>query len=161
MRIKRGFLSDHVLAQINGLAALYRDPSNFETRRTRNCTGSSQSWARLNNAGAPSQILVFDNKIAQVLFSVSKCTQLLNYSTGSTEIASSPRTTPADQAKYLKRCSDDLYAWQQQNRADQKPFVLHDGPPYANGKLHVGHALNKILKDLICRTELQQGMANI
>jgi hypothetical protein len=35
--------------------------------------------------------------------------------------------------------------------------VLHDGPPYANGALHVGHALNKILKDIVCRVQLQQG----
>ena len=32
-----------------------------------------------------------------------------------------------------------------------KKFILHDGPPYANGDLHLGHALNKILKDIICR----------
>jgi isoleucyl-tRNA synthetase len=31
------------------------------------------------------------------------------------------------------------------------PFILHDGPPYANGALHIGHALNKILKDIINR----------
>ncbi|OBT86291.1 isoleucyl-tRNA synthetase [Pseudogymnoascus sp. 03VT05] len=68
-----------------------------------------------------------------------------------------PRTKPADQAKYLQRCTDDLYAWQAKVRAQQKPFVLHDGPPYANGSLHAGHSVNKILKDLICRTELQQG----
>lgn len=33
----------------------------------------------------------------------------------------------------------------------QATFILHDGPPYANGKLHIGHALNKILKDIINR----------
>ncbi|MCP9927344.1 isoleucine--tRNA ligase [Cyanobium sp. CH-040] len=38
-----------------------------------------------------------------------------------------------------------------------KPFTLHDGPPYANGALHVGHALNKILKDIINKTALLQG----
>jgi isoleucyl-tRNA synthetase len=37
------------------------------------------------------------------------------------------------------------------------PFTLHDGPPYANGALHVGHALNKILKDIINKTALLQG----
>jgi isoleucyl-tRNA synthetase len=36
-------------------------------------------------------------------------------------------------------------------------FTLHDGPPYANGPLHVGHALNKITKDIICRFEVTQG----
>ncbi|MCS6813339.1 MAG: isoleucine--tRNA ligase, partial [Cyanobacteria bacterium] len=37
------------------------------------------------------------------------------------------------------------------------PFVLHDGPPYANGTLHMGHALNKVLKDIINRFHLMQG----
>ncbi|KAJ6151715.1 hypothetical protein N7470_006843 [Penicillium chermesinum] len=68
-----------------------------------------------------------------------------------------PRVSPADQKKYLKRCTDDLYAWQRQERPANQPFVLHDGPPYANGELHVGHALNKILKDIICRTQLGRG----
>ena len=36
-----------------------------------------------------------------------------------------------------------------------KRYILHDGPPYANGDLHLGHALNKILKDIICRTKFQ------
>ncbi|KAE8313895.1 tRNA synthetases class I-domain-containing protein [Aspergillus transmontanensis] len=67
------------------------------------------------------------------------------------------RVTPADQAKYLRRCTDELYAWQRRERPADKPFVLHDGPPYANGELHVGHALNKILKDLICRVQLGLG----
>ena len=35
--------------------------------------------------------------------------------------------------------------------------MLHDGPPYANGPLHVGHALNKILKDMVLRVKVQQG----
>lgn len=39
----------------------------------------------------------------------------------------------------------------------ERLFVLHDGPPYANGDLHLGHALNKILKDIICRYNLTQG----
>ena len=39
----------------------------------------------------------------------------------------------------------------------QAPFTLHDGPPYANGDLHIGHALNKILKDFINRYQLLQG----
>ena len=36
---------------------------------------------------------------------------------------------------------------------DRKPFILHDGPPYANGHLHIGHALNKVLKDFITRSQ--------
>ncbi|RMZ77109.1 hypothetical protein DV737_g4528, partial [Chaetothyriales sp. CBS 132003] len=68
-----------------------------------------------------------------------------------------PRPAPADLAKYLPRCSDDVYAWQRQHRPLENTFRLHDGPPYANGELHVGHALNKILKDTICRAQLAQG----
>ncbi|MCA3269834.1 MAG: isoleucine--tRNA ligase [Thalassospira sp.] len=41
--------------------------------------------------------------------------------------------------------------------ASGAPFVLHDGPPYANGNLHIGHALNKILKDVITRTQRMLG----
>jgi isoleucyl-tRNA synthetase len=40
---------------------------------------------------------------------------------------------------------------------DGEPYILHDGPPYANGDLHIGHALNKILKDFINRYQLLQG----
>ena len=67
------------------------------------------------------------------------------------------RPTPSDTSRYLPRCTDDLYAWQRQERSAADTFVLHDGPPYANGELHVGHALNKILKDIICRSKVAQG----
>ena len=39
----------------------------------------------------------------------------------------------------------------------RQPFTLHDGPPYANGHLHIGHALNKILKDMVVRGALMEG----
>ncbi|KAK2732510.1 isoleucine-tRNA ligase [Myotisia sp. PD_48] len=68
-----------------------------------------------------------------------------------------PRIAAADQATYLKRCTDDLYQWQRRNRPPNATFTLHDGPPYANGELHVGHALNKITKDIICRVQLAKG----
>lgn len=41
--------------------------------------------------------------------------------------------------------------------AGRQPFVLHDGPPYANGHLHIGHALNKVLKDFITRSQQMMG----
>ena len=41
------------------------------------------------------------------------------------------------------------------------PFILHDGPPYANGHLHIGHALNKILKDIINRASDDDGQTPI
>ena len=40
---------------------------------------------------------------------------------------------------------------------DREPFTLHDGPPYANGHLHIGHALNKILKDMVVRSQQMMG----
>jgi len=51
----------------------------------------------------------------------------------------------------------DIYAQQRKAGKGRKPFVLHDGPPYANGHLHIGHALNKILKDVIVRSQQMQG----
>ncbi|KAI0596528.1 isoleucyl-tRNA synthetase [Biscogniauxia sp. FL1348] len=68
-----------------------------------------------------------------------------------------PRPSPQCRAQYIKQCADDLYKWQADNRPAENTFVLHDGPPYANGSLHVGHALNKILKDMILRFKIQQG----
>ncbi|XP_056282810.1 isoleucine--tRNA ligase, mitochondrial isoform X2 [Pseudoliparis swirei] len=50
----------------------------------------------------------------------------------------------------------DLYSWQRARKA-KKEFCLHDGPPYANGDPHVGHALNKILKDIRNRFEMLRG----
>ena len=41
------------------------------------------------------------------------------------------------------------------NSQNDKKYILHDGPPYANGDLHLGHALNKILKDIVCRFKFQ------
>jgi isoleucyl-tRNA synthetase len=41
--------------------------------------------------------------------------------------------------------------------AGRQPFTLHDGPPYANGNLHIGHALNKILKDMVVRSQQMMG----
>ena len=71
------------------------------------------------------------------------------------------RALPADQPRYLKQCTDDLYQWQRRTLPLKDhldgAFILHDGPPYANGSLHVGHALNKILKDIICRFKVGQG----
>lgn len=68
-----------------------------------------------------------------------------------------PRALASEKVALLKQCTDDLYAWQAAHRPAKDQFVLHDGPPYANGGLHIGHALNKISKDIICRFQLSQG----
>ena len=51
----------------------------------------------------------------------------------------------------------DLYKRLRQARKGREKFILHDGPPYANGNLHIGHALNKILKDVINRSQSMMG----
>ncbi|KAJ4290769.1 isoleucine-tRNA ligase [Collariella sp. IMI 366227] len=68
-----------------------------------------------------------------------------------------PRPRPQQGDQYIQKCADDFYKWQAINRPADNEFVLHDGPPYANGALHAGHALNKILKDMILRVKVQQG----
>ncbi|KAG8960228.1 isoleucine-tRNA ligase [Tulasnella sp. 419] len=57
---------------------------------------------------------------------------------------------------FRDRTTQQLYRWQSEN-AKGPLYVLHDGPPYANGNLHMGHALNKILKDIINRYQVLQG----
>ncbi|QIK96632.1 isoleucine--tRNA ligase [Sphingomonas sp. HDW15A] len=53
--------------------------------------------------------------------------------------------------------SDDLYARVREARAGREKFILHDGPPYANGDIHIGHALNHVLKDMVVRTQTLLG----
>lgn len=51
----------------------------------------------------------------------------------------------------------DLYNLMRETCADRPKFVLHDGPPYANGDIHIGHAVNKILKDIIVKSRTLDG----
>ena len=51
----------------------------------------------------------------------------------------------------------DIYRKVQEHRKGGPKFILHDGPPYANGDIHIGHALNKVLKDIIVRYKSMQG----
>ena len=52
---------------------------------------------------------------------------------------------------------EDIYEKMNLNRKDAKEFVLHDGPPYANGDMHCGHMLNRILKDITVRYKNMAG----
>ena len=47
----------------------------------------------------------------------------------------------------------DLYGQIRDAKKGKKSFILHDGPPYANGDIHLGHAVNKILKDIIVKSK--------
>ena len=69
-----------------------------------------------------------------------------------------PKTNFDMRANAIKREPEIQQFWAENNiysqLAENNPgelFILHDGPPYANGQLHIGHALNKILKDIINR----------
>ncbi|OPX27338.1 MAG: isoleucine--tRNA ligase [Campylobacteraceae bacterium 4484_166] len=53
--------------------------------------------------------------------------------------------------KYKKWYSDNIYDKMKQNRKNRPIWTFHDGPPYANGNIHIGHALNKILKDIVVK----------
>ena len=65
---------------------------------------------------------------------------------------------PKREPEILKFWEDNkIYEKRLELRKDAKPFILHDGPPYANGKLHIGHALNKTLKDIIMKYKTMTG----
>jgi len=61
---------------------------------------------------------------------------------------------PALLARWL---GDGLYAKLRAARKGRERFILHDGPPYANGDIHMGHAMNKVLKDIIVRSQTLLG----
>ncbi len=65
-----------------------------------------------------------------------------------------PKTEPA----ILQKWKDiDLYQKQRDQKQGKEKFILHDGPPYANGNIHIGHAMNKILKDVVVKTMAMKG----
>jgi len=68
--------------------------------------------------------------------------------------ASLPEREPEIQEEVFEK---DLYEKMLKKNEGNESFVLHDGPPYANGEIHAGHALNKILKDTIVRYKSMQG----
>ena len=76
-----------------------------------------------------------------------------------------PQTAFAMKANLAQREPQTLKRWQKENlyqairkaRAGAPQFILHDGPPYANGNIHIGHAVNKILKDIIIKSKTLSG----
>ena len=65
---------------------------------------------------------------------------------------------PAKEPEILERwLKNDLYRQLRSSASGRPKFVLHDGPPYANGNIHIGHALNKILKDMVTRSQQMAG----
>ncbi len=66
---------------------------------------------------------------------------------------------PKREPGWVKKWEDgQLYHKLRQARQGKEKFILHDGPPYANGQIHIGHAVNKILKDIIVKTRQLKGM---
>lgn len=65
---------------------------------------------------------------------------------------------PENELKKLKKWEDmRLYDKVREKNKGREPFILHDGPPYANGSIHIGHAMNKILKDFVNRYAMMSG----
>ena len=65
-----------------------------------------------------------------------------------------PQREPEWLARWEKM---DLYGRLRLEAKGREPFILHDGPPYANGNIHIGHALNKTLKDIVVRSQQMMG----
>jgi isoleucyl-tRNA synthetase len=64
---------------------------------------------------------------------------------------------PQREPEWLKRWEEIGVYDRLREKTGRTPFVLHDGPPYANGHLHIGHALNKVLKDMVVRSQQMMG----
>ncbi len=64
---------------------------------------------------------------------------------------------PQREPEWLKRWEEIGVYDRLREKTNRQPFVLHDGPPYANGHLHIGHALNKVLKDMVVRSQQMMG----
>ncbi|MGZ8854029.1 MAG: class I tRNA ligase family protein, partial [Thermoanaerobaculia bacterium] len=65
---------------------------------------------------------------------------------------------PQNEPKRLEQWRTmDLYKLIREKSQGRPKFVLHDGPPYANGRIHAGHALNKILKDVVVKSRTMMG----
>ena len=65
-----------------------------------------------------------------------------------------PQKEPGILARWKR---DDLYRQIRGARAAREKFIFHDGPPYANGDIHIGHALNHTIKDMVVRTQTLLG----
>ena len=65
---------------------------------------------------------------------------------------------PENEPKRLEKWESERLYWRVlEKNKDNEPHVLHDGPPYANGPIHIGHAFNKILKDFVNKSHAQRG----
>lgn len=68
-----------------------------------------------------------------------------------------PNRSGKNIAELTTKVSDDLYSWQSKSSELKELSIFHDGPPFANASLHLGHSLNKITKDIINRFNLLKG----
>ncbi len=91
---------------------------------------------------------------------MSKTTSEFDYS----QTVNLPRTEFPQRGNLPQREPDALARWGEEripeklsSRTERQEYVLHDGPPYANGDIHIGHALNKVLKDIIVRYKTMSG----
>jgi isoleucyl-tRNA synthetase len=120
------------------------------------CRPSGQPWDGCSRKAHKS--LFVDNKTAQVVI-------LEVMSEDYKDTLNLPQTDFPMKANLSQREPEMLKAWDekrvyqkiQENNRSKKSYILHDGPPYANGHIHMGHALNKILKDIIVKYKTLKG----
>ncbi|KAJ8098854.1 tRNA synthetases class I-domain-containing protein [Lipomyces tetrasporus] len=123
------------------------------------------SWlcSSVSVAGAPAvKGLVSSGHRAIAARSTAICTKRWSHDYSDTVMLPStefPDRTAAKkvQEQFLDVISDQVYKWQKDNLPEDGLFILHDGPPYANADVHVGHAVNRIIKDMIIRYQVMQG----
>src|SRR5258705_12024319 len=74
-----------------------------------------------------------------------------------TAFAMEAKLVQNEPARLAKWQSLDLYKMLMRQRAGEPQWILHDGPPFANGDIHIGHLINKTLKDVVVRFRTMQG----
>src|SRR5215212_3067163 len=105
------------------------------------------------------------NPLSSVVSRIRSIIKLMDYMPEWKDTVNLPRTEfpmkanlPTSEPETLARWKAmDLYGKIRESRKGAPKFVLHDGPPYANGNIHMGTALNKILKDMVTRSQQMLG----
>src|SRR5664279_1602088 len=130
-----------------------RLPPELDARRETGTAHSSANESRFSPP-FPSQIRAFMSEKPQKSDVTDYSKTLFLPQTDFPMRAGLPQREP----EILKRWTEiDLYRKLRESARGRAKFVLHDGPPYANGNIHIGHALNKILKDVVTKSQQMLG----
>lgn len=121
------------------------------------CSKQIQVPLRLSSPGLHSGFVRFYSKKNNQNNDSKKYSKTVLLPSTSFPVHVNSKERPARDELISKTCKfDDFYNWQRENIKGPE-FILHDGPPYANGPVHLGHAVNKILKDIANRERYLTG----